>query len=200
MNVLCEIMLPAIKKSKFNKIIEAANALVGRVVLSIIDDPPAPGVRQYPFNPLWASQYEAIKDLNIVGPDSATHLKDSPEFSDRRPAAAFFIDEVKPDGPLDNECYIGSLGLIIEVEGETMAIAQLEMFEIFYSIRQALYSDRSLGHITVRGGVIDELVWSSMGGVEFYINATGLHLMQGVFYFTIWFREMLYFPGEQVAS
>jgi hypothetical protein len=193
-------MIPATKKSKFNKIIEAANALVGRVVLSIIDDPPAPGVRQYPFNPLWASQYESIKDLNIVGPDSFTHLIDSPEFSDRRPAAAFFIDEVKPDGPLDNECYIGSLGLAIMVEGETMAIAQLELFEIFYSIRQALYSDRSLGHITERGGIIDDLVWSSMEGIEFATVGPGVHLMTGIFFFNIYFREMLYFPGEQVAS
>lgn len=177
-------------KAKVNQIIEAASALVNYVVLSIIDDSAiGDPARTHPLNTDWQVRYEAIKDLNIVTPQGDDYLEHSPEYIDRFPAIAFFVDEIDNKG---DELVRASLGLRIECQCETFAIGQYELHEIFHAIRSILYLDKSLGHTTGRGGVIDVLEWLSMHNLHFFEEDKQQPVVAANFFFKISYRDVIY--------
>lgn len=183
-------MIIADPKAKVNSVIEAASALINFVVLSIIEEP-APGdpARTHDFNADWQVRYEAIKDLNVVTPRGDDHLEHSPEYVDRFPAIAFFVDEIDNKG---EELVKASLGLRIECQCETFAIGQYELHEIFHAIRSILHLDKSLGHTTGRGGVIDVLQWSSMRNLQFFEEDREQPIVAANFFFEIDYRDVIY--------
>jgi hypothetical protein len=179
-------MLTGIVKSRWNEVIDAASDTIKTVVLAIAADPGDPI-----FRADWLQRYPAIKDLNVISTDDVGDIEITPEFSDRYPAAFFYIDEVQRGEPNAEQLAIASLALRIECQGENFALAQREMFEVYNAIRSVFMSDRSLGHITGRGGVVEWIRWSSFAEPTFIITEMRKSVVGGSFFFEVALRDVL---------
>lgn len=175
-------------KAKLNQVIEAASALVDHVVQSICKDPADP---PFTYNPEWAARYEAIRDLNVVSAKGDDHLDAGTQHTDRFPAAMFFVDEIRR-APESEELAYASLGLRIECMGETFAIAQYELHEVFHAVRSILALDKSLGQTTGRGGVVEWNVWKTMQNLDFFVDDRRRPVVAASFFFECPYREVIY--------
>jgi len=183
--------VPTTTRAKANKIIDAASDQIFNVVMSICSDPAPAG---YTYNPDWADRYEAVSNLNVLTPteqDGLDLLSARSEMTDRFPSIAFFIDEIMRQ-PESEELVTASLGVRIETMGETFAIAQYEMHEIYHAIRAILALDKSLGHATGRGGVVDWNQWTSMQHLLFTVDEMRRPVVAASFFFTVKYRDVIY--------
>jgi len=183
--------VPTTTKAKANRIISAASDQIKNVVYSICSDPAPAG---YTFNADWLARYEAVSNLNVmtpVGIDGSDLLDSTSEHTDRFPAIAFFIDEIQRQ-PEAEELVTASLGVRIECQGETFAIAQYEMHEIYQAIRSILALDKSLGHATGRGGIVDWNQWTSMQHLIFTEDEMRRPVVAASFFFEVKYRDVIY--------
>jgi len=181
-------MLTEVTHSKINKIIESAGNNLN-VIVKEMNNQPTPHPPAIVSSDDFESRFEAIKDLNVISAMGEDHLETSPEFHDRYPFAAFFIDEVRKDG--DNVHFTASLGLRIEVQGETFAIAQREIHEIQNCCRSIMYMDRSFGEYGSRGGIIDNLEYQGYADASFLIDDRDNHILGLTQYYKLWFNEQV---------
>ena len=141
---------------------------------------------------MWKERYPAIEDLDVL---TATHVDDylptdlvHPE---RFPCIWFGIDEAIPNPALtDSECFIGRLFYELQVNRENFKMAQREMFEIADAIRSILFHDKSLGVISERGGILDQI--QPLGFADLFVEDTGdkaKYIVGARFAFEIAFRE-----------
>ena len=180
-------MLTTVTHSKINKIIESAGNNLRVIVNAMNNDPPHPPASVSADD--FESRFESIKDLNIISAMGEDHLETSPEFEDRYPFAAFFIDEVARDG--DDTHYKASLGLRIEVQGETFAIAQREIHEILNACRSVVLMDKSFGEYGARGGIVDTTRYAGYADASFLVNDLDEHIIGLTAYFETWFSEQV---------
>lgn len=183
-------MLVQTTHSKINKIIEAAGNNI-RVIVDLMnpESEPTGTVPATLSGDDFETRFECIKDLNIVSAMGSDHLETSPEFADRYPFAAIFIDEVRSEGgPVH---FRGSLGVRVEVQGETFAVAQREIHEIMNAIRSIIFMDQSFGEYGSRGGVIDVLEYSGFADASFLVDDLDNHILGLTQYYVIHFSEQV---------
>lgn len=183
--------------SKTNLIILAASKWIQYVIHSIVDDPhdgtrASRGLQE--FRADWLARYGSLKDLNIITATKYEEYLEAPqEQPDRYPFCGFVMEQVIRNPDEDGEeLFIGELGCIIGVRGETFPISMLEIHEIHKAINSLLYLNKSLGDVTGLGGVIDKIRYDNFQSPTYdKIEMRNPHV--GIqFNYQIWFREAMY--------
>jgi hypothetical protein len=188
-------MMLSSSQSILCKIVEAASDLIDHVVLSICPDPPDVTInpRQLSKRNDWLARYEAISDLNVITARRLSEINQDYPTKDRMPSCGFFIDSVKEaPSPGGEESFVGSMGCIVLVEGETFSRSLRELYEIQHAIRSILMLDKSLGHITHLGGLIDHIRWDNFTEPIMDIEEMRNPFISATWFYEIHFREHIY--------